>query len=345
MTSPDRAPLADAAEKIPQLDGWRGISIAAVLACHLVPLGPKVLRLNEAAGQLGMAVFFVLSGFLITTFLSRRPEARPFLVRRVMRIVPLAWLVSVCTLWLSGAPVEAWLSQLSFLLNYQHDHIGSLNGHYWSLCVEMHFYFGVALLVALGGRRALWVLPVLALLVTGRRVALGIEVTIMTDGRVDEILAGATLALALPWLPNVTFLRKTPPWLWALLLVVCCNPLVSFTQYLRPYAAALAVGSTLVQPTHWLTRRLQHPALNYLAKTSYALYVIHVPLQEGWFSEGDVMTRYLIKRPLTVGLSFLLAHVSTFYYESRFIELARRLTTRRSVPAPPLLADAKENAQ
>ena len=55
------------------LDGWRGISILLVLASHLLPLGPKGWQLNATAGPMGMALFFTLSGFLITRFLLDAP--------------------------------------------------------------------------------------------------------------------------------------------------------------------------------------------------------------------------------------------------------------------------------
>ncbi|MGB1648440.1 MAG: acyltransferase family protein [Cycloclasticus sp.] len=51
------------------LDGWRGLSILFVLATHLLPMGPKVLRLNETSGPIGMALFFTLSGFFNNKFL------------------------------------------------------------------------------------------------------------------------------------------------------------------------------------------------------------------------------------------------------------------------------------
>src|SRR6185436_21055347 len=77
------------------LDGWRGISILLVLACHLLPLGPKPLQLNAMAGPMGMALFFTLSGFLITRFLLTHSSISDFLLRRFFRIIPLAWLAMV----------------------------------------------------------------------------------------------------------------------------------------------------------------------------------------------------------------------------------------------------------
>ena len=64
------APVQLVSKRIPLLDGWRATSILLVLGSHLLPLGPKVLGLNEAAGAMGMALFFTLSGFLITQFLA-----------------------------------------------------------------------------------------------------------------------------------------------------------------------------------------------------------------------------------------------------------------------------------
>ena len=56
------------------LDGLRGISILLVLGSHTVPLGPKLLRLNDAAGAMGMSLFFALSGFLITSTLLHNAD-------------------------------------------------------------------------------------------------------------------------------------------------------------------------------------------------------------------------------------------------------------------------------
>src|SRR4051794_4111276 len=85
-------------ERLPVLDGWRAISILLVLACHLLPLGH--FGLNDTAGAAGMALFFTLSGFLIVSFLRNGMAVGDFLVRRIARIVPLAWAgMTVLVLW------------------------------------------------------------------------------------------------------------------------------------------------------------------------------------------------------------------------------------------------------
>jgi hypothetical protein len=57
-----RVVTMNSAERLPVLDGLRAISILLVLATHMLPIGPKVLRLNETAGAMGMSLFFSLFG-------------------------------------------------------------------------------------------------------------------------------------------------------------------------------------------------------------------------------------------------------------------------------------------
>ena len=101
--------MSDASERLQVLDGWRGISILLVLAAHLLPLGPKAWALNETAGPMGMALFFTLSGFLITRFLLKHASIPDFLIRRTFRIVPLAWLSMIVAFPLAGVAGSDYL--------------------------------------------------------------------------------------------------------------------------------------------------------------------------------------------------------------------------------------------
>src|SRR5206468_10482977 len=89
--------MSDVRGRLSLLDGWRALSILLVLAAHLLPLGPKWLELNDAIAPMGMALFFTLSGFLITRLLLS-VDVRSFLIRRFCRIVPLAWLAILIVL-------------------------------------------------------------------------------------------------------------------------------------------------------------------------------------------------------------------------------------------------------
>jgi peptidoglycan/LPS O-acetylase OafA/YrhL len=149
---------------------------------------------------------------------------------------------------------------------------------------------------------------------------------------VDEILAGATLALI--WLGSLGrlgygsawLLRTIPPSLWAIAFVVSCHPAGGPVQYLRPYLAASLVGSTLLVE-HKRNGLLTSQPMWYIAEISYALYVIHPATIYGWLGSGDTLVRYL-KRPLCLALTFGLAHLSTFAYERPWIALGKRLIRR-----------------
>lgn len=329
--------------RVGALDGWRGISISLVLAGHLLPLGPKAWNLNVAVAGAGMAIFFTLSGCLITSVLLRDPDVRNFLIRRLMRIVPLAWLGSIVTLAATGAGADTYLPHLLFYANTGPMWLTTFTGHYWSLCVEVQFYVMIALLTLALGQRSLRILPVLAVLVTLYRWWHHKEMAINTQYRIDEILAGCTLALVLDRHRAVDPIRYIwlAPAIGLPLLVLSAHPAGGFLYYLRPYIAALTVGCTLFAARDTVTARaLSSRLLAYLAKISYALYIIHGCIMFSWLGTGSTTLVKYAKRPFLFLLTFGLAHLSTKYYESWFIDLGKRWTRGRADGRPliPALA-------
>jgi peptidoglycan/LPS O-acetylase OafA/YrhL len=322
------------------LDGWRGISILCVLAAHLLPLGPKAWQLNATAGPLGMVLFFTLSGFLITHFLLNHASVGDFLIRRFFRIVPLAWLYLLIALLIGHASTESFLAHFLFYANWPPMQVGGMTAHLWSLCVEVQFYASIALLVIALRQRGLLLLPLLCLAVTLYRIANGVEIGLETLFRVDEILVGCVLALIfnqrLGQQP-LAFLRWVNPLPVLLLLLIACHPDSGFMNYLRPYLAAMLIGTTLSNPATRLAGALNHRALFYLATISYALYVIHPMLSESWLGSGELIEKYA-KRPLLIATLLVLAHLSTFHFEHRWIAFGKRLSGRlrpASVAARP----------
>lgn len=317
-------------ERFPQLDGWRGISILLVLAAHLLPLGPKRFQLNATAGVAGMAIFFTLSGFLITSFLLKSPSVANFISRRFFRIVPLAMLYILVALAVAKAPFDAYVPHMLFYGNLPPFPLIATTAHLWSVCVEMQFYLGIAVAFAALGTKGLFLCPLLAVAVTALRVVDGMPVSIVTWYRVDEILAGSSLALIFFGRFGAgarSLLQRTPLVVVMLLFLVSCHPLGDPVSYLRPYFAAAMVGTTLFA-AH---RHLGSKHLAYIAEISFALYVIHPILVVSWLGSGDTLERYA-KRPLLFLALLALAHLSTFYYERRWIEIGRKLGRATSVP-------------
>lgn len=315
------------------LDGWRGISILFVLAGHLLPLGLSAWKMNEAIAATGMALFFILSGFLITNLLIRDQNIGSFLIRRFMRIIPLAWLVLSITLFLNNATVHQWASSIFFYANWPP--MGLINGtsHFWSLCVEIQFYILIALLVFLLKKKSFWLLPLCGLCVTLYRAYHGVEVAINTYYRLDEILAGCTLAL-IHYKGSSSikmYIGKLNPIILLIALVCSAHPQFGLLNYLRPYIALLLVGSTLFSDQEkWCNRWLKSRFLFFVASISYALYIIHGGLMETWLAEGDTLEKY-IKRPLLICVTFILAYLSTKYYEQYWINLGKKLTHKPNI--------------
>ena len=314
------------------LDGWRALSIILVLCAHLLPLNVFWPTANDAAGVAGMAIFFTLSGFLITRFLLDRPDPRSFLVRRLLRIIPLAWsTMLILYIWnIESTSIFELSANILFFSNLPPQHLLVGGGHLWSLCVEMQFYMATALMIAVGGPRALRLLPFFALLITGLRISVGAHVNIVTWLRADEIYAGATVALiysgffgkrAVDWLFGLNFYAVT------LFAISTCVWSESPLGYARPYAVAAMVGVTLSYIPSWLDKIFSSKPALYIAETSYALYVIHGVLIETWLGSGELLEKYL-KRPLLIIVMFSLAHLSTFYFEKRFTQLAKLLTRK-----------------
>ncbi|WP_344762885.1 acyltransferase [Actimicrobium antarcticum] len=312
------------------LDGWRGVSIAMVLAAHLLPLGPHYLKFNEMAGIFGMVLFFILSGFLITSFLMKNQNIPSFLIRRFFRVVPLGWLYLVIALILSDASLLAWPAHLLFYANMPPKDLLPLTDHMWSLCVEVQFYVGVAGLVALFSKRGLYLLPVLCIFFTGVRVWNGVLAASISYYRVDEILAGCVLALVYHAQLGRSFgfrVNHKVQWILLILLVLSCSPYSGWFNYFRPYIAALLIGSTVLDVNSPLVKVLNNRVLFYLAGISFSLYVIHPMLAHSWLGSGDALMKY-IKRPLLFVVLFILATLSTKYFESWFIAYGRKLSSR-----------------
>ena len=142
---------------IPSLDGLRALSVLLVIVLHTlqrlslthhVPLVYYVL----GNGSMGVFIFFVISGYLITTLLLREREKtssislKSFYVRRAFRILPplYLYLVFLSVLWLTGHlpgmnSLEL-ITALTFTRNYV-PHVGLwVLEHLWSLCIEEQFY-------------------------------------------------------------------------------------------------------------------------------------------------------------------------------------------------------------
>jgi peptidoglycan/LPS O-acetylase OafA/YrhL len=200
-------------DRLPELDGIRGIAILVVLAYHGFAWSmqnetctgiPRVVELLTRPGWMGVDLFFVLSGFLITGILldsrSRPHYFKNFYSRRALRILPLYYAVLVLiAIFYRGSTGYVLLS--TFYLSNMADLFGVavVYGPLWSLSVEEHFYLFWPWLVSRLKPPHVGVLAASILL--AEPVLRGIahfhrwDVAVYTWFRLDGLALGAVLAL------------------------------------------------------------------------------------------------------------------------------------------------------
>ena len=319
--------------RLPVLDGWRATSILLVLCAHWFPVDWLLPGLNYTAGAAGMALFFNLSGFLILSFLLGGEPLGRFVIKRITRIVPVAWLaVFILAAFGTYSAIDI-TRNLLFVANLPPASLLKGGEHLWSLGVEMQFYAAAALICILAGRKGLYIVPLAALAVTAARVVAGEPISIVTWHRVDEILAGGSLALLFRHGRHV-LLNRLPFILYALFFFACCHPWSGPLQYLRPYAGMLLIGSTLSSMPKLVETLLVNRLMRYVAEVSYAVYVFHGMLVHTWLGTGSRVEMGL-KRPLLVAATFAAAHLSTRYFERPVMRFALNLYGRSPVQHPP----------
>lgn len=164
------APTPRRPPRFPSFDGLRGIAAGTVLGVHVAFVSGLTLR-NPSVGiytsrlDIGVAVFFLISGFLlyrpfVVAHLAgeRDPVTRSFWIRRLLRIVPAYWVALFVTTTILHEAIgqggwEAYATHYLFLQIYFPTQIESGITQAWTLCVEMSFYLLLPLYAALVGRR------------------------------------------------------------------------------------------------------------------------------------------------------------------------------------------------
>jgi peptidoglycan/LPS O-acetylase OafA/YrhL len=134
-------------QRIPSLDGLRAISITLVILSHLVKWKHISIGVLGSYGELGVHVFFVLSGYLITNLLLREYERsstislRDFYIRRAFRIFPAAFM------FLAVVVVLYWQQMRWYHVAAAVFYVANMDvwrpwifGHLWSLSIEEQFY-------------------------------------------------------------------------------------------------------------------------------------------------------------------------------------------------------------
>jgi peptidoglycan/LPS O-acetylase OafA/YrhL len=321
-------------------------------------------------GWSGVDVFFVLSGFLITAILldeqavASRIRFGAFYIRRALRLLPAMYFMLalfsvyclVADLYVDRLPTSIFAA-VTYTTNlfdiFSPRSISPPLGHLWSLAIEEQFYLVWPPLLALAfglRRRASWVVPgmlaLIALIFIARRHASYAGeywgfMYVRPDFRVDGLLIGALLAQL--WVRGLTPRRGVAPLAW---LGAIGMALMWWNSSVYPDSPlwyrggetlfALCVACVVlgaVERRSAVSRGLEHPALRFLGRYSYAIYLWHFPI---FYVVRRWLRPYPI--PLRLGAEFAFTAVavalSWVLVERPALRLKRRWEVRDLAPRP-----------
>jgi peptidoglycan/LPS O-acetylase OafA/YrhL len=311
-------------QRIPSLDGLRAISISLVVLSHLIKWKHVSLGLVGGYGALGVHIFFVLSGYLITNLLLREHERtstislREFYLRRAFRIFPAALVfVAIVTIlywhdirWYHLAAALVYVANMDVARPW-------VFGHLWSLSIEEQFYLlwpltlkrwhryktAIVLCVFLATpvfRAALYAFKVHngligSLPVFADQLAIGCLLAIFAP-RLPKIKGYAALLMTLamifiPWFPATSALRT-------LFMLFVLKPLLN-----------ISIAGVVLHVIQVPYRALNWAPVAWLGRVSYSLYLwqevfcSNPALRQGYFLAllalgAACLSYYLVEQPM-----------------------------------------------
>lgn len=356
----------DTSKHFPALDGVRGIAILLVMFHHLWPPGSlghgiigRVADRAAESGWLGVDLFFVLSGFLITGILVQSRGSphyfRNFYMRRTLRIFPLYFgCIAVTSIIQCFSPESRHefsaiaLSLWTYTGNYQ---ITATNSwilstplfeynHFWSLCVEEQFYLFWPTLIFFVRNK--WILLLSTVFVVGAaaskmwlwRVGHGpLGGYVFTFSRMDSLAVGA-LAFYIQRRKSLLVPLGIAAFFGAMLLVVAAishkisSTALPFQLFGFPAVAFVSAQLIVFAYSRRASRVLSNQVLRWFGTYSYGQYVFHILLRPlAYRAIGQRFDAHLPSTPLPATLlligSLCLSYLSYHAYEKRFLRLKK----------------------
>ncbi len=342
---------------IPSLDGIRGLAVLLVVAFHYIERrGTGVLGIAASAGWIGVDIFLVLSGYLITSILFEQRGSehffRNFYIRRALRLFPLYYFILAIILIFSPLLHIHWqpahLAFLFYSANYvmPFDHSLAAAGpfnlfHTWTLSLEEQFYLLWPWLV---GNLALSRKRLIQICIAGMIIAPIVRFVLLSrhlpdwlvagglPTRMDTLLLGSALALIpLPSLRTAKLVAFITAVLMAL-VVWWAHSLFFLTYPMQTVGysvLAFLCASILVlsrYPTTFVCKLASLKTLRFYGRYSYGLYLWHYLFSDqfwrirGWFAIRipNPLLSSTISFFIILSLSTLIAVASYRLIEERF---------------------------
>ncbi len=323
-------------KRIPSLDGLRAISIALVVLTHLARWGHANLDLAGTYGALGVHVFFVLSGYLITGLLLKEYEStstislKDFYLRRSFRIFPAAFVYLAVVVTLFWREMT-WYHVLAAVLYVANMDMGRPwpFGHLWSLSIEEQFYLlwpfamkrwyrhKTAILVSV-----FWFAPVFRATLYAFKVHNGLVVSLPVHA--DQLAIGCLLAIYAPRLPRIAGYIAVPMLLYTFLApwFPANTPVRTlFELFLVRPGMHLCIAGLVLHVIQVPYRFLNASPVAWIGKISYSIYL----WQELFCTKISFHLGYALILP-TLGAACL----SYYLVEQPMLQLRDRISRRPS---------------
>jgi peptidoglycan/LPS O-acetylase OafA/YrhL len=341
-TTASPLPLATGSPRVPELDGFRGLAILLVVTGHTLTFTLHFLQYaGLKLGEVGVLLFFVLSGYLITTLLRDEADRtgtiflKAFYRRRAYRLLPALAVFLAGIALLRSMGVITNVSNRDFLaaLFYLSNMMGRSQtlGHLWSLSLEEQFYtLWPFLFLLLGTKRMLPVtLCLIFLVMIWRGAAISLHLWNYETGvfyvrpwfRFDAIAVGCWLALVpLPPSPKWVFvLSASALIIWSLYGEQISRPLFITLQTILAATFLFSVvrGGLLVRAlfsASWF---------RWLGGISYSLY-----LWQQIFTVSLSKLGWIRQFPFNILSAITLAVLSRQFIEEPFLKFGRRRVQR-----------------
>lgn len=316
------------------------------MAFHFVPGVDRFAPL----GSIGVRLFFVLSGFLITRILlqSRQWPAgsalKVFYARRALRIFPLFYLVLALAALINIGPVRQTIGwHVTYLTNAYLFDRGSWHGsisHLWSLAVEEQFYlvWPVLMLTLPEGRLPAIIATMMIAAPISRLFVGGPMNSVLPTSCLDSLGAGALLALPATRnaMMSVGRLAGLPLLIVSLVIRYAGYSSAGLDALLDAgvsLTSAWIIGSAAGGIRGVIGGFLSSPPIVYLGTISYGVYLFHgfMPYVLGRYVEGFIDLAWPLRAALLASATIAIAAVSWRAIEKPLLALKPRLQERQTI--------------
>lgn len=339
-----------------QMDGLRFIAVSMVLIEHFAYQVGSAMH----AGYFGVDLFFVLSGFLITEGLLMNREGNVlkktvighFYVKRFLRIFPIYYLVLFIAMFtypgFSDIAPYAFTYTVNYYTFFTGEHPPDAFSHFWSLSVEEQFYlFWPFLIIFIRGRKTV-LYSILLIMAASLVYFVVYHDFVMLQSRMFSLCFGGLLAYVKLYHDSY-YRHKVSSKGWILLVLAVIVYFIQQNVGISIFSMLLVYLASNNAFTGYIKKMLEHPAVLYIGKVSYGIYLYHKPLaiiltvylfDPLWksidfsFLPALRYNSWIVKLPLYYAATVGLAYLSYSLIEYPLLKLKKRLNEGKPTEQP-----------